>query len=345
MGEEEGEIGHYNFPILRYGAICNIVEDLDLDKAEQIGKQIEEYCKKIAFEQEFIRFIEKKKYKYTFKTPPEIVRPPSIELWEGWVVLTPRLQFQIQEDQNVHKELVSRASIVACMKPNHSKLWVNLFFKGASPQAVGLTRHMVASFFSNYKDLAMITAEFAREIYQQTLCNVLQQEITVDHKQEIVIKAVGSNHPYFIKLSNDIRSGKVINFSDEFRSEENKENLKDFLFFVLNEEIDSIETYERFIEQRKKQWTDKREEIKEKYQAELIEQGGLQWFGLTWGEAVALFAREEFLDKSEISFFGIGAETDKVLKKALKKASDNDIPNVVSRKISRALLESISPFI
>lgn len=336
--------GHYNFPIIRYGNICALSEniDLDLDVAEQIGTQIKQRCEEIPFEEEFKKFIEEKN-KYSIISP-QVTRPPRVELWEGWVALTPRLQFKVKDDQ-----LSNRVSIVVCIRPNHNKIWVNLLFKGNSSQAVGLTRDKVDSFFSNYKDLATLTVEFAREkIYKEALSALSKEwregEVEIECEKEIIIKAVGSSHPHFIELTSKICLGNVVNFLDEFRSEKYKEVLKDFLFFAFNREID-VDEYQSLIEQRKKEWADRKDQIKERYPHHLIEQGGLQWFGLKRGEIEGFFLRVESLDEKIISFFGKGTETDKLLNKALKKAKNYDLPDVVSRRISRFLVENISPFI
>ena len=334
----------YNFPILRYGSICSIVDEMDLDKAEKIGEKIRDYCKKTNFVKYFADFIKRRSNKYSFQDLPTIINPPSVELREGWVVLAPRLEFKIKDDNSRHNALVNRISIVICMKPNHSKIWINLSFKGTSRKALNLSIQDAISFFEKYEELAVVMADFSRDIYQNALSSVLDKEIEMEPKQEIFIRTVGSSHNFFKKVENNFRSGKSINFTDEFECAKDKKGLKDFLFFVFNEEINTAEEYNNFIDKRKKEWLDKKNDFDKYLIDKDIEESGMQFFGLKWNGSIALLARKDELDTNRSYYVGIGAESNDMLKETLKNSENKDMPNVISRSLSRALLDTISPF-
>ncbi len=341
-------MSNFSFPIIRYGRIWKTAETLDYKAAEKVAASVEKYTETKKFISIFCELFKNDK-SYVLAEQPEIVKGPQTDTWEGWVAYSPVIRCLIKKGQILY-EVSVRFSIVACTQPNHSKVWANTlllakFNKGAKSkiEANALGKDEVERFFDEFIGLAKEIASLGERIYKAKLNKVLKKEIGIELVKSLVIKAVGSKDTYYSKLAKEIRAGRIIKLSEEVSSVLQKEQgLKDLLYLVFQKDVEDAQEYSRLLaEKEKRQLKGERKTSKKKNkpQIEPFNQIGLQWFGLKYDGAVAIYSREKLFEGTQeiVSYCGVSPAHDDI--------SSYPQLNVAALDSSSALVSLVSPFL
>lgn len=335
---------NFSFPVLRLGEVFGLEKHLDFEMAENIAKVIEGHCAADEFHADLASHAVEST-QFTLNGKPESAMKAVRDLWEGWVTLSPAVNLIVKNETDAFKVRV-RFSIVACMDPNNSKIWTSIMLlerAGADgavwTEAGNLDRQAANAFFDDFSVVARNIASYAEQVYKDALRKVVENDrIKLVHS--VLMKVVGSTDAYHHKLEQDVMAGDILKLSEAVNQAIGSEQgLKDMLFFVFKEEVDSTEKFFSLLRQKQETLGVATQETRTENESDdPLNRPGLHWFGFKYDHSAAVFLKEASARASDTEvYFGISPDH--------HQAGSERLEDMAAFQSSKALVQFVSPFL
>lgn len=327
-------MGAFRYPVCRHGTLYETNEDLDAATAKAVADEVLRVWGAEDIPAALTAALREAGYDVVSPVVPSGDSGPRI--WEGWVARLPPCTCAALSDTGVVYGVGLRMSMVACLRPNRSKVWVRLLLSTIDGHpAEGMHRDAVEAFFNWGNRFCEAVGEQAMLVYSRALRTADASQGGPVRAGTVDIRAVADEAAGLGLVADAIRSGAPLRMSEQFATERAAESLRDFFHLAIHEEVTDYAEYRQLVEGRRSAWSSANEQTTQMHDASVAGSGGLQVFGVSFDHLSALFMRQEQLGSpNEIDCFGmVPAE----------ETWQSDMPASVGASV--ALMEMISPFI
>jgi len=327
------EFIEYCYPTQRIGKICNIFEQLEYGQLEKVVEEIKS---------------DPKMYENHLKTSLDasleggeqhtIVGNFTIEQYEGTAVHSPSYKC-IVSNKDGSFEFTTAATIIVCMEPNRSKVWCrSSLTKIDGNPATKINKNQFSNYFEKISKVNEMYADKLCSYFQDSITNV-QYDIICNWIHTMDIRAVSSLDDSIQKIVLPIKNEIPFSVLDFLSDGESKQLIKDQVYLVLAESIDSVKNYKSLFRDVKKKWV---AECKAKnvlddsfFDGESILQKGYQWFGYSFQNNHAIFLRKEDLNNNKSRFFGITTDSNEGIATNANEDDPKSIPRSITGVVAR----------
>jgi len=327
----------YQFPVFRHGALYAIEQGLDASAAKAVADEVLSIWSRRDMQVEITSALASAGYSLSEAVTARGGSEPHI--WEGWVARPPAYTCAVVDSSATAWSIDFRVSMVACLRPNKSKVWVRLLLTAVDGVAAdNLSRDDVEAFYRNADLIGNSVSTVAASVYDSAVEAVTGSRAVPERAGSIGIRTVMCASAGLPPIADEIRAGNPFSLSKQFETAWGSDLMRDFFRFAIHEEIEDYKKYGSVMEGRRRQWHDADKKLLEGHEDSIIEAGGVQVFGLTYDACVALYARDEKLGcPNDIDCFGVVPVDDNCV------GCSDGLPTSV--KASMAMMETISPFI
>lgn len=323
----------YQYPVYRHGVLYSTTESLDAATAQAVAAEVLSIWEADG-EAALAREIEGAGYELVERMKPAAFSPPIV--WEGWVARPPAYSCAVRSGDAVYG-LEFRMSLVACLRPNKSKVWTRLLLMEIDDKpADGLSTAEVDCFYEWARDFCGALSRAASAVYASAVERCVGTEAQLEQAGEIEIRTVVSDEPALGEVAAAIGDARPISIAERYETQSGARLMSDFFHFAADRDIETYPEYRKFVAQNRERWG---LAGSEGHQDEISEAGGLQVFGLSYAGCNALFSRGEELGRPHVvECFGVAPPRSGEFGPELTTYP----PSITA---SVALMETISPFI